>query len=240
MQLDGLKLSDHCLLRTITLVSRSGESEHAVELDHVIIAGWAGRDREAVEAHIRELEHLGVKRPRQTPLFYRVAAALLTTGDSIEVVGTNSSGEVEAVVFNAAGDLWVGVGSDHTDRALEAVGVTLAKQVCAKPIAPRAWRLAEVREHWDELVLRSYAIRGGHRALYQHGTLAGLIPPWQLVELYGERGGRFDEGAVMFCGTLPVAEGIYYAEQLELELHDPILNRTIGHSYKVEALSIND
>jgi Protein of unknown function (DUF2848) len=36
---------------------------------------------EALEKHICELQALGVKRPKSIPIFYRVAADLLTTSD---------------------------------------------------------------------------------------------------------------------------------------------------------------
>lgn len=56
----------------------SGE-EVAVPVDTLVIAGWTGRDAAAVEAHIAELEAIGVPRPATVPCFYRVAAGLLTT-----------------------------------------------------------------------------------------------------------------------------------------------------------------
>ena len=104
-------------------------------------AGWTGRNVEALEKHILELEALGVKRPKSTPIFYRVSADLLTTRPSIEVLGTASTGEVEFVLFSLADGLWVGLGSDHTDRKAETIGVSLSKQMCAKPIAATAWLL---------------------------------------------------------------------------------------------------
>ena len=39
----------------------------------LVVAGWTGRDVAALEKHIRELEAIGVKRPKTTPIFYRVA-----------------------------------------------------------------------------------------------------------------------------------------------------------------------
>ena len=100
-----------------------------------MIAGWTGRNVEALEKHIRELEALGVKRPKSTPIFYRVAADLLTNAGAIEVLGDHSSGEVEFVLLSLTDGLWVAVGSDHTDRKAEAIGVSLSKQMCAKPIS---------------------------------------------------------------------------------------------------------
>ena len=64
--------------------------EKALDLGAIrrlIIAGWTGRDTAAVEKHIRELEAIGVPRPKRTPIFYRGAASLLTTADTIEVLG---------------------------------------------------------------------------------------------------------------------------------------------------------
>ena len=40
-------------------------------------------DPVAVEKHIRELEEIGVPRPKRTPIFYRVGASLLTTAAEI-------------------------------------------------------------------------------------------------------------------------------------------------------------
>ena len=45
-----------------------------VQIDDLVIAGWTGRDVEALEKHIVELEELGVPRPSSVPCFYRVAA----------------------------------------------------------------------------------------------------------------------------------------------------------------------
>lgn len=134
---------------------------------HLVIAGWTGRDAAAIEKHIRELEAIGVKRPRSTPVFYRVAASLLTTEKTIEVIGDYSSGEAECVVYSFDDGNWIGLGSDHTDRATEAVSVSLSKQMCAKPVSNEIWRLEDVAPHWDELVLRSYVGSNENRRLYQ-------------------------------------------------------------------------
>ena len=62
---------------TFELDSRQGKSQRTVTIHQLIVAGWTGRDVQAMEAHIRELEELGVKRPPYTPVFYRVAAQRL-------------------------------------------------------------------------------------------------------------------------------------------------------------------
>jgi hypothetical protein len=200
-----------------------------------VIAGWTGRNVEALEKHIRELEALGVKRPKSAPIFYRVAADLLTNADAIEVLGDHSSGEVEFVLLSLTDGLWVAVGSDHTDRKAEAIGVSLSKQMCAKPISAKAWRANDVLPHWERLVLRSYAKRNGKRSLYQEGSVATMRTPDDLIKRY-TGAGSLPVGTAMFCGTLAVHGEIGPAERFEMELEDPVLGRELTHAYDIKTL----
>jgi len=219
---------------TLRKIGRAGFRYEGVAIGTLVIAGWTGRNQEALESHIRELEALGVARPKSTPIFYRVAASLLTTAGAIQVSGANSSGEVETVIFSLADGLWVGLGADHTDRKAETFGVSLSKQMCAKPVAPEVWRFDDVRPHWDKLVLRSWAWIGGQRQPYQEGAVATMRPPEDLIARYGGLGA----GAAMFGGTLAVKGGIRAADSFEMELEDPVLRRSIRHRYDVEALPV--
>ena len=79
------------------------------------------------------------------------------------------------------GRIFVGVGSDHTDRKVESDSVTVSKQMCDKPIAPVLWELEEVAAHWDRMILRSFAWIDGARVLYQEGTLDGMLPVKELI-----------------------------------------------------------
>src|SRR6266581_1290789 len=162
--------------RVLNLTLQSGPDavRRDVANEDAVVAGWTGRDAAAVEKHIKELEALGVKRPATTPIFYRVAAARLTTQNVIEAVGESSGGEVEFVLLQHAGRMWVGAGSDHTDREVEKYGVTVSKQICDKPIAPMLWALEDVAPHWDRLILRSHVIEGGKRSLYQEGAVTAM------------------------------------------------------------------
>src|SRR5438128_6302351 len=139
-------------------------------IDRAVMAGWTGRDPVARDKHIAELEAIGIARPASTPIYYRVAARRLTTEDSIEVSGGDTSGEVEFVLIGWQGRIFVGVGSDHTDRKVETYGVTVSKQMCDKPVASVLWELEDVAGHWDQMIIRSYAVIGGTRVLYQEGT----------------------------------------------------------------------
>ena len=209
------------------------------QVDRLIIAGWTGKDVAALEAHIRELEAIGVKRPKSTPIFYRVAASLLTTGPRIEALGAHSSGEAECVVYALEDGMWVGLGSDHTDRKTETVGVSLSKQMCAKPVSPQIWSFDEVVPHWDKLILRSYIRVGGERRLYQEGSVATMRPIEELIRMYSGKE-QLPNGTAMFCGTLAVHGGIAIADTFDMELDDPVLGRKIEHSYEIETLPDED
>ena len=208
-------------------------------VNHLVLAGWAGRNSAAVEAHIRELEALGTPRPTRTPVFYRVSASLLTTAVIIEVVGHETSGEVEFVIVPRADGLWVGLGSDHTDRGLERTSVALAKQLCAKVVAPTLWRLDDLLPHWDDIALRSWAHRDGRREPYQDGTAAAILPPDQLLAKYGEFAEPLTSGGAMFSGTIATIDEIAPADEFEMELHDPVLNRRLNHRYRIVTLPVN-
>ena len=204
-------------------------------VESLVIAGWTGRNVAALEAHIKELEAIGVKRPKTVPIFYRVASSLTTTATFIEVMADKSSGEVEFVLFALEDGLWLGVGSDHTDRKAETVGVTLSKQLCAKPVGPTLWRYDEVKPHWDKLVLRSFVPDGGKRRLYQEGPVTNMRSPEELIKLY-TGGDRLKPGTAMFCGTFAVQGDISYSGTFEMELEDPVLGRKLTHGYKIVSL----
>lgn len=216
---------------------RAPETREAV-IRNAVIAGWTGRDADAVEKHIAELEKLGVERPATTPIFYRVSAARLTTADKIEVLGEQSSGEVEFVLFQSEGRLWVGAGSDHTDRKVETYNVSVSKQACDKPITNAFWNYESVAEHWDRLILRSFAVEGGVKRLYQEGAVTAMLSPDDLIKRYAPDG-ILPEGTLMFCGTLPViGDFATKAERFEFELENPVNARITRHGYDVVTLPI--
>ena len=201
----------------------------------LVIAGWTGRNVAALEAHIKELEAIGVKRPKTVPIFYRVACSLLTTATFIEVMADKSRGEVEFVLFALDDGLWLGVGSDHTDRKAETIGVTLSKQLCAKPVGLTLWRYDEVKPHWDKLMLRSFVPDGGKRRLYQEGPVTNMRSPEELIKLY-TGGDKLTPGTAMFCGTFAVHGDISYSGTFDMELEDPVLGRKLTHGYKIVSL----
>jgi len=207
-----------------------------VEIDHAVIAGWTGRDPAAVQEHIVELQALGVTPPQTTPEFYRISASRLTTASAIQSLGAASSGEAEALLIKHGGELFVGVGSDHTDRDLEAHSVRASKQICDKPVAPEVWLYSDVHNHWDDLILRSFITVHGQRVGYQEGKVSVLRHPDDLMNKYCGGPDGLADGSLMFCGTCPVIGGVRPSAHFEIELEDPILDRRLLHSYEVTAL----
>ncbi|HZR72250.1 DUF2848 domain-containing protein [Bradyrhizobium sp.] len=208
-----------------------------VAINSLIIAGWAGRDAAAIEHHVEELAALGIPRPSTTPLFYRVAAQTLIQEGRLTVLGPDSSGEVEPVIVAMADGLWVGIGSDHTDRKAEASGIALSKQLCGKPVGPQLWSYADVEGHWDELVLRSWATIDGERVLYQNSPVASLRTPRDLIRRH-TGSGMLPPGTLMFCGTPGAIGGIRPGTRFEIELTDPVLGRKLTHAYDVDVLPV--
>ena len=218
--------------------AKGGVEKVAVDIEDLVIAGWTGRDVAALNHHIEELKAIGVQPPSKVPLYYRVAAQTLTQADRIQVLGDDTSGEVEPVLVGAADRLWVTVGADHTDRKLETYGVAASKQVCPKVIGRTAWRFEEVEPHWDRLMLRSFVTEGGKKVLYQEGPLARIRAPRDLIAGWRNGEKRLPAGAAMFCGTLPAIGAIRSSPRFDMEIEDPVLGRKLVHVYEVTALPI--
>jgi len=209
----------------------------AVQIDTLIVAGWAGRDAHAIEHHIEELAAIGVPRPSSVPLFYRIGTGQLSQTTHLQVLGPDTSGEVEPVIVALADGLWVTLGSDHTDRKAEAAGVALSKQLCLKVVGTGLWRYDDVAKHWDSLILRAWATIDGKKVLYQEGAVSGLRSPDDLMTRYRNEA-MLPPGTLMFGGTLGAIGGIRPATRFDFELEDPVLKRKLTHGYDVEALPV--
>ncbi len=199
------------------------------QISDLVIAGWTGRDEGALKKHIRELEEIGVKPPKTTPIFYRVSANLFCHSGEIQVSGPDTSGEVEFVLIKTENDLRLAVGSDHTDRKAETIGVTLSKQLCAKPVSRDTWRYVEVQPHWEKLVLRAWS----DGKLYQEGPVTTMRSPEDLLDSY-----PLQSGQAMFCGTLAAIGGIRPGSVFRMELSDPVLGRKLRHEYSIKVLPV--
>lgn len=198
-----------------------------------VAIGYAGRDQESVRRHVEELAKLGVPRPASIPSLYWVSPEQVGCVERIQVVGNETSAEVEFFMApDGEGNLYLTVVSDHSDRRLESVSVSKAKQICPKVIGAEFWALEDVREHWDELRLVCHA-RFAEKTLYQNAPVGSLLNWSELLEL--AHADAPCAGPVAFCsGTVPVEGGeIRYADAWDLRLEDPVMGRAIEHHYAV-------
>jgi hypothetical protein len=201
----------------------------------LIVAGWTGRDEAALNHHIEELAAIGVPRPSSVPVFYRNAVTNVVQTDRLEVLGPDTSGEVEPVIVALNDGLWIGLGSDHTDRKAETIGIALSKQLCGKVLGASLWKFEDIAPHWDSIVIRSFATIDGERTLYQEGPLALMRDPVDLMTRYGR---AFVANTVIMCGTIGAKGGIRPAARFEMELADPVLKRRMTHAYDIISLPV--
>ena len=211
--------------------SKAGTEHRSVPVRDLVIAGWTGRDMHKVQEHIEELAAIGVAPPPSVPCFYRGSTLLLTTDEQIDCLGAESSGEAEFFLLLREDGWWVGAGSDHTDRKVEAYSITVSKQMCPKPVAPVLWRFEDVAGHWDQLVIHSEVDDGHGFVTYQQGSIAAMRDPRDLVARYEAAVGKPGPDTLMFGGTLPVHGGIRARQKFRFTLHDPVRGETIRHGY---------
>ncbi|MCC7271398.1 MAG: DUF2848 domain-containing protein [Alphaproteobacteria bacterium] len=216
--------------------TREGAAPADVAIENIVVGGMTALDEAAIHHHLEEMRAIGVKMPDTFPFFFRISAGFLTQADRIQVLGTDSSGEVEAVVVSLDDGLWLTVGSDHTDRKVEAYSINVSKQMCPKIVGRSAWRFAEVSGHWDRLIIRSWTTQGGTRALYQEGTLGSMRHPDDLMPRYLGPGKPWPPRTVLFCGTIGAMGPLAHSDRFDMEIEDPVLGRKIAHGYAIEAL----
>ncbi len=184
----------------------------------LLAGGYTGRDPAAVEEHIAELALLGVPRPAHVPWIFVANPQALQVDGTVYAYDGTSSGEAEYVLLIDRDDVFVCIGSDHTDRGLESLSIEKSKQIYPKILSRQIWRLDDLLPRWDDLRLRSRVGEGDGLEDYQDGTLSQLIRPERLLELIGPDPGA---GTVVFSGTLPVLGGnVRPAPRFEAELFD--------------------
>jgi hypothetical protein len=205
-------------------------------IDRVLLLGYTGRDRAVVLEHIRELEALGVPPPDRVPALYVVPPDLVTHAARLQVRSAQTSGEAEFFVLDSPAGVLVGVGSDHTDRGHERIDIAASKALCGKVIGPQVWRLADVDDHWDRLELRAWSTDGGGRRVYQSGQLGALLTVSAMVAEVEGAGFR-RQRSLIFSGTLPTQGGLAYGSRFEVELRDPVLDRSLSRGYEIDLIT---
>ncbi|MDR1934394.1 MAG: DUF2848 domain-containing protein [Candidatus Accumulibacter sp.] len=218
-----------------SVVTREGRKRLSFEVKRLIVVGFAGRDVEKTMEHIRELEAEGIKCPKEVPVVYECSPALLTQAPATEVVAGASSGEVEYLVLKHAGKTYIGLGSDHTDRALEAVSIHKSKQLCAKPIAREVWDYEEIAAHFASIRLVASQTVKGEALDYQAGATADLLP-LETILAKVQREIPDLEDCVVYTGTVPLKQGFKFGERFSCALIDEAMGRRIDLVYDIRVI----
>ena len=229
-------------MKTLDLEVVSGNRSETIQfkVERMVNAGYVGRDRQAVVAHIEELGKEGVPPPPSVPMIFPVLGHNITTADKIEVVGSKTSGEAEFALLLNSGGVFVAVGSDHTDRDIERHSIIKSKQVCPNLISKQVWNYDDVKSGWDDLILQSKVTKadGDEAILYQKAPLESIISAAELMELVKSKmiDGMVD-GLVIFSGTLPVlTDEIIYGSHFRCELIDQRIDRVLACDYQINIL----
>lgn len=207
----------------------------SIAAEQMLLAGYAGRNRADVEAHVLEMRRLGVPVPAELPVFYRAMPCLLTQVGSVDVVGLDTRPEVEFVLFAWNGRRYVTVGNDQFDLAVERHGWgEKSKNLCQKIVAGTAWPVDEVMPHWDRLVLELCC----NDELLQQGCLDMLLEPHRLLERAGCQASFDTGGILLFSGTIPAlrAPGADM-RNFCMKLRDPVLGREIVAQFVLRDIS---
>lgn len=219
--------------KVINLHLSNGEvKKHEIDINKVIVVGYGGRNIEKIQEHIDELKELGIAPPPNVPMIYPQKIEQLNFSN--ECHGSKfSSGEAEYVLFHDGKEWLVTLGSDHTDREVEKEDILKSKLICDKPLASDFWKLADLKEDWDNIILRSYVTSNGEKCLYQEDTLEALLEMDVLLEKLDKLGQKDFEHTVIYSGTVPTKNGFIFGEKFEYEIEHPKLNRKIKHHYSI-------
>ena len=210
----------------------------AFRYNRMVNAGYVGKNQEEVRRHIEELAAKGIPGPKSIPVLYPVVCNVLSLDPAIEVYGNETSGEVEYVLCVVTEDeIYVGLGSDHTDRHLEETDIPRAKQICPNLLGRTVWPLAEVESHWDDLLMSASAVKDGKETLYQEGRLGLLLNPAELMSFVQSKISGPLENLIIFSGTMGMLTGEFiFSQKFSAKLIDEKLNRRLEISYDIRPL----
>lgn len=205
---------------TIVLDDAVTGRRHAVELRRLFVAGFTGRDRAAIDEHLRELAELGVPTPDRLPTLYEVDPDQLRQTPELLVAGAATSGEAEPVLVVHGGERLLTIGSDHTDRDVERVDIAASKRATGKVVGTTCVPLDHVAGRWDDVELVS--VVDGGTTTYQQGTLGALLPVEELLDrLRADHGLELADGDALFLGTIAAIGGVRPSATFEAALRIP-------------------
>lgn len=215
---------------------------------------YAARDVEATTEMLEEIRSDGysIHEGRGSGICLK-SRYLLTTEDAIEVQGHQTSGEVEFVAMAQTDEILISVGSDHNDRSVEKMWTAMlgkifdtakSKQMVPAVVAKDAWLYRDIKDHWDQIVVKSFVTVSNKKTLYQELYLKDMLhmdfyldrTPWLIEDgsvLFGGSGGMSTDLPSNLYQGQPTMEGLIFPSDFYVEMHDPVLGRSINHAYDI-------
>lgn len=219
----------------VSVAGKDGAHPACFPVRRMYNLGSATRDSGSAVAHQEEVAKDGIFIALDVPAprIYPIAIHSLTTDEDVFVHCPRTSGEVE-IVIHVADQVYVGVGSDHTDRELERSSIPWSKQACPNVLAPVLWPFEEMRGRWDECVLRAWV----DGRPYQEVGVSVFLHPDDVLRILRERVAALPErDFTVFCGTfVSLSKELGFGKSWEFELEDPSGGRRIRHGYGVHDL----
>ena len=192
-----------------------------IKIENIYICGYTSRDKQALQAHIEELEKIGVTPPEKIPMLFKKANLSVAINTDIRVISDDTSGEVEFFLYLLNDKIYIGVASDHTDRGMEQYNVEKSKQICPVVLSEVVWDYSQIKE-WESLTLKSWAFQGNDKILYQEASIGIFMKPEEIIDFVKKETQSNLNNSIILCGTPPlIPEQIIYTNKFYCELSNP-------------------
>lgn len=237
-----------------------GKIPLTLQVDNMFGGGRSARHKTHFKDHMDDLTKFGIPQDpyeMDAPVAFLTPPITATTSHKLLQYENATCGEVEPILLiDDQKNIYLTVGSEHLDRHMERGYKLKCKLFAQRVIAPDAWLYEDVKDHWDDLILRYYAYPDGgpgayvyptkaERVLGQEGECGQNYPPEPYLERLKRQTGVEDpRNSAIFLGTIPwltkLRDGgkgpFLFAPAYEIEIEDPVLKRTIRHHYEVEVV----
>lgn len=223
------------------IIEGDGSKPLVFDVRKMINGGFSSRNQESAQKHLDELKKEGINiKVEKTPIFFPKLPDRITTSNTIEVLaGSRTCGEAEPVLLLSKDEIYIAVGSDHSDRETEKYDMVVSKQICPNVISKKVWRYEDVKGHWDDLILRGWVVESdGKRQLYQETKIGTFMAVEDFLDKTKAHIEGDLTGAVIFMGTVPSLGGkLIYTPGFEAELVDEHTGRTLTCAYSIAPMT---
>lgn len=222
----------------LILVKGQKRKKIVFQVKKMVNGGYCGRNQDEIRKHMEEVKKLGSTEVfEEIPVFFPVVKDRISLEEEIEVLGHHTSGEGEFAILIGEDHIYIAAASDHTDRDLEKQTILKSKQVTPNILSREVWDYEDVKDHWDDITLRSWVKEGGEKKLFQEAKCAALLTPEDLIKYVKERTQVDLEGMVILSGTVAAIKGVSgFSDYFEVEIIDDILKRKIGCQYHIKPI----